>query len=551
MIRRNRIGITWLGYLLWAVFVNAANVWLITPLVEDYAILGVVSVVIIVTVWLVGLPPSRRRRWVVYTLFALLIGQGLSTMAKSPTTRDIALGVVMCLALIFLAWGVGRVRIRHLTLGALVVVLISMWMPFSEWPFFTHFAVADTGNLKLSTSDFSSLPVTVVQTKDGQAVITAEQVSETKMGFLQRVTTATTSTDELQNVLSSYDHLYELVALGRSHGRVTVTTPTAEELAKLNPVSLDTQFPFTLAHWSVVQGHVFESFTPVLTSQAISNLEMTPTQIPNETVQLARQVQQQEHSNWQLVLQQFGTPSGQSGLGVTNGVLHGTVHGQTIRVPTGNGQVIGTGNFTETATPQLLFEGLNTLKVVSLQDGGTVVATYQGHADHPLPSDIVIGPIDNSGRDVIFVNSSPAVILQAMANGSWKQLYQAPNPLLRFEASVRFAGDGAPEIITNDPSLLQPSTARYLSSYTYRSGKLIRNWRVYRTGVARVLPVEFNSQSNVDLLATVAGTGKFVVLKRHQIPVVPIASIVLFAVILWGYIWRWREQRQRRRGDVQ
>ncbi len=543
MKSKPRTWVLWLGYLLWAVFVNAVNVWILTPIAEDYGILGVVGVVLISVVWLLGLPTSTRRKWVIFTMFALLVGQGLSDMANSPSLRAVVLAVVMCLGLIALAAWVGKVRMRHLVVTAVALSAISAWLPFSEWPYFTRFMIVSSGDLPVSSTDFQSLPLAAVQTPQGQAVVTVKKVRETTTGFTQRVMNATSSTDELQNVLTSYNHLYELVSLSGSNSSVGLRMPTPEELSAVNPINLDPQFPFTLAHWSVTGGRVYESFTPVLTPAQIAKVGLNPTAMSSELVVLSKQVQQEEQTNWDQVLSQLGVSPRSTGLQVVHGVLQGTASGLSVHVKTGEGQVIGFGHFTDPQANQVLFEGLNTLKVISLANGGTVVATYQGSAAHPLSTDVIIGALDASGRNVVFVNSSPAIIIQANSNGTWKQLYQAPNRSLRFEASVQFSGDKLPEILTNDISLMQPSTIRYFTSYSYQNGSLVRNWRVYRPGIAKVMPVQFSSAARVpDLLATVSGTGKFVVLKRHDIPVVPIASVLLALIIAGGYAMRLRER---------
>ncbi len=543
MKSKPRTWVLWLGYLLWAVFVNAVNVWILTPIAEDYGILGVVGVVLISVVWLLGLPTSTRRKWVIFTMFALLVGQGLSDMANSPSLRAVVLAVVMCLGLIALAAWVGKVRMRHLVVTAVALSAISASLPFSEWPYFTRFMIVSSGDLPVSSTDFQSLPLAAVQTPQGQAVVTVKKVRETTTGFTQRVMNATSSTDELQNVLTSYNHLYELVSLSGSNSSVGLRMPTPEELSAVNPINLDPQFPFTLAHWSVTGGRVYESFTPVLTPAQIAKVGLNPTAMSSELVVLSKQVQQEEQTNWDQVLSQLGVSPRSTGLQVVHGVLQGTASGLSVHVKTGEGQVIGFGHFTDPQANQVLFEGLNTLKVISLANGGTVVATYQGSAAHPLSTDVIIGALDASGRNVVFVNSSPAIIIQANSNGTWKQLYQAPNRSLRFEASVQFSGDKLPEILTNDISLMQPSTIRYFTSYSYQNGSLVRNWRVYRPGIAKVMPVQFSSAARVpDLLATVSGTGKFVVLKRHDIPVVPIASVLLALIIAGGYAMRLRER---------
>lgn len=548
MTERKRFDWTWLGYLCWAVFVNACNVWLMTPLVQDYGILGVVAVFIIVIVWLLCLPGSRRKRWVTFTLFSLLLGQGLSAVAMDALTMRIVIGIIMCIALIVLAALFARVKLLRLCCTAVLLVIVNLLVPFSQWPFFTHFWVTDNGTLTDGNGDFSALPFSTVETPTGQVVFTVEEVAETKADFLSTAGNAVQSTSSLENLLASYGHRYKLVELKMSGGHVELTQPNLNDLARVDPTTLNPMFPYSEAHWSVENGNIIEYFSPVVDPTQQTAIGMDAANLAGESMQTAAYTAQQERENWATVLQQLGVTPAAPTLQIANGVLSGTAAGHSIHVDVNANRIVGFGSFTAPGQQQLLVEGVNTLQVISLAGTGSILSTYHGPANHPLSSDLFVGSIDTSGQNVVFVNGSPAGILQAQAGGTWKQLYTAPNQSLRFETSVRFPGDSEPEIITDDPSLMQPSDTRYFTSYTYRNGNLIRNWRVYRTDVVNVHAIHFTNDGVPYILAGIEGTGQFTLLRRQDAPVVPTASILLALVVAAGWFWRWRERGQAAKG---
>ncbi|MCL6593893.1 MAG: hypothetical protein K6T31_07950, partial [Alicyclobacillus sp.] len=274
---------------------------------------------------------------------------------------------------------------------------------------------------------------------------------------------------------------------------------------------------------------------------------LSPGDLPATASQLALRLQTEERASWTHTLLDLGVTPASPFLRVVGGHLTGTVQGRSLSIPVDGSTVVGVGAFSAPGAHEALVLGVNTLQLVSL-DRGVVLGTYHGDTVQPLSGDLVIGPLDASGRDVVFINSSPARILAFSPTAGWQTLYTAPNPSLRFEASVQFPGDSQPEILTDDPSLLRDSPVRYFTSYTYRDGQLVRNWRVYQTNVVNVQPVQFQPAAPPEIALTLYGSGHLLVLRRHDWPVVPCLSVLLACVLLSGWLYRWQVRRARRNG---
>ncbi|MCL6445742.1 MAG: hypothetical protein K6T83_20220, partial [Alicyclobacillus sp.] len=271
---------------------------------------------------------------------------------------------------------------------------------------------------------------------------------------------------------------------------------------------------------------------------------------PADVVALAARAEHLELTDWRQFLQSMGVSWQRPPLIVQGHVLTGRFDGRSIRAHVAGDEIIGYGSFTQAGTHQALIEGPNILQIVSLDTpNGAVISTYRGPASAPIPNDVKVGAVDNSGKDVIFVNDVPAYILQANRNGSWQRLYTATSATFRFEGSVRFANESTRELITDDPSYMRNNPTRYFTSYTYRvvdgKGELVRNWRVYHTNVVNVTPIQFTPNGPTYIAADIYATGEVLVLLRHHWPVVPLTSGALACTIAYGYLLRGLSRRRR------
>jgi hypothetical protein len=543
-MQKPRLFFEWLLFIAWTLFVNAVDTWLITPLVEDYAIQGIVVVFLIVVLWLTSIPKHWRKKWISMTLFGLLLGQGLSDIASYPLHTRIPLGLLMCVGLLATTYWFSKIRFTTLVVSTLSLVIVNAALPVSEWPFLTHFDVAYYGRMNFDPADMSSLPISVVDTGHGQVVVTVNNVKEDRVQFEKNAANAVDTPDALSNYLHAYRHRYTLIEVAEKDTHFVVKPATPDVIAKIDPDKLvGAFFPYTRAYWTVSGNQVLQYMTPAETPRNFMLMSMFPADFPANTSGLALQTDSRERANWQSLLNTLGVTPPATRFTIENGVLTGKFGNRQIHVPVHATHVLYEGSFTAPNAHELLVQGVNRLQVISLDEGsGRVVADYRGTVNRPLVNDIKIGRIDNTNRDVIFVNSSPAVILEVTTSGPWKTLYTAPNPSLRFEGSFKFAGDRAPEIITNDPSFIRDTPTRYFSSYTYRDGQLYRNWRVYRTNVVNVQPVQFKQGGPTYLVASIYSTGMFVILKRHYWPVVPLVSGLLALVVICGWVIRFRNR---------
>lgn len=535
----------WGGYLFWALFVNACNVWMIKPLVQDFSILGVAAVMAIVALWWTSLPRSSRRKWVTFTLFSLFLGDGISELTLKSPFVAVSMGILMVLGLIVVAWWFARVRVRFLFATSILLVLANLALPVDEWPFLTHFWITYHKSLHMQTTDMTAPPLSVIQTTTGNAVVSLNNIDETDAQLQKIAETEGDSNDSLENLLRNYGHRYEFVELVQQNGHFQIVQLPAKDLGSIEPLQFDNSFfPFMRAFWSQQGNQVVQYMAPAQSPRTVASIVNEAGNVPTNLNALGAETQNQELADWKRLLGSSNV-SVKAHLMVIEGHLVGPFEGKTVNIPVTGSTVLAMGSFTTPNVHEVLIGGANMLQVVSL-DRGKVVSTYHGQIANPLPNDVVVGPLDNSGRDSIFVNASPAFILQANETDTWRTLYKAPNVSLRFEAAVKFAGDNTPEIITDDPSVMRNSPTRYLSSYTYRDGQpegqLYRNWRVYRTNVENLHTVQFTPDGPTYLVLATYLSGKIFVLSRHDLPVMPTTVGLLGLIVLAGWMTRLRRK---------
>lgn len=115
-------------YALWALCTNEINIVVVKPLVQDFQILGVTIIVIVLALWVLSIPVHHRKQWIGYTLFTLLLGQlFLHAFARGHGVPEVILGAC---GLFITAWAFTRLPPYFLLISALFVFIEGLY-PFS------------------------------------------------------------------------------------------------------------------------------------------------------------------------------------------------------------------------------------------------------------------------------------------------------------------------------------------------------------------------------------------------------------------------------------
>jgi hypothetical protein len=514
-----------LGCSLWAIFVNLVNLWLIEPLVIDLAVLGVTLVLLIVVLWLTSIPQRHVRGWITFTVFALLLAQGIAGLTQNSSHRPLVWSIVLAAVLIGLTCWFGKIPLLRVLIPSMVLALANFVVPIQDWPFLPHFTVSFDDQIPLDANAFPTMPLMKSTTSSGGAIVTMQNMGRQSGSFLHQP--------------FSYMEIF-----GES-GRIRVKPATPEVLAHLNVNDvIGTSSPFFTIDWSVHDGHLEARMKSTLSSHDYALMTSTFVSAPTIITSMWGTTLATEAAQWHNALHQLGTTTVQPAFVILGGHLRGTYHNRKVDVPVTATHVVAQGSFTKAGAHEILLEGVNILQVISLDNHPRVISTYHVNPFNPISGNMVIGPIDATNRDVIYVNGAGARILEVGPSGGWHQIYQAPNPNLRFLAAVKFPGERTPEILTDDSSYMRrSSTTVFLTSYTYREGQLIRNWRIYRTDITSATNERFTSTGATQLVVAL-GQRHIAVLRRHEWPVVPFTASMFGLTIATCWFFRLRERRR-------
>ncbi|WP_067931444.1 hypothetical protein [Alicyclobacillus kakegawensis] len=527
----------------WSLFVNLVDEWLVRPLVQDLAVIGVLLVLLMAWLWVFAIPRPHRRWWVVFSLFSLCACQALASFASLPLGQRVLTAAISMAILAAAARWIGRVALSALLGSMLVLAAANAWLPENLWPLLTHFRVLAVGTFTVDNGNYPVLPLDVVRTQHGEVVLTVTRWPDTRFG--------SNTDDYLQAVKSGKlpaDHLvYQYMQLAPENGRIGARPATAQELAEVQPTELSGALaPFDRSTWAVVGGRVLQYTVRTQSSAGAVDAALQPVQYAPELAELIVQAHQDEWKDWSQALRKAGVAP-VAPWRIDNGVLSGKWRGRTVHVRVDAQFVIGSGSFTKPGAHELLLGGSNLLEVVSLAGNRPhVVASLHGSPANPIGEGMQVGPIGTADKDAVFVNASPAYILSFTGDGHARRIYTAPNDDLQFLASIRTAPGAAPEILADDRSAVRSSSTTYLTSYTYRDGQLYRNWRVFESGIENVRQVQFFPGQPPCLVAAVAGSGAYVVLARHFWPLQP-ALVVAWLLVLAGFMVAGWQQRRRLR----
>ncbi|GMA66076.1 hypothetical protein GCM10025859_65180 [Alicyclobacillus fastidiosus] len=128
---RNLVTNRWVLLVLWAVCANALNMWLVKPLVNQFAIAGILIVMMASGLWLASLPVPYRKAWGQLTIFDLLLCQSVSYRIDHP--HFMIQTICSVIGLLLVIWIVTRIRFRWLPLSAILDLGVLLKVPFHGW----------------------------------------------------------------------------------------------------------------------------------------------------------------------------------------------------------------------------------------------------------------------------------------------------------------------------------------------------------------------------------------------------------------------------------
>ena len=237
--------------------------------------------------------------------------------------------------------------------------------------------------------------------------------------------------------------------------------------------------------------------------------------------------------------------------------LEGYYHQKPFKLATKATQIIGAMRVEDEDVLVLLGQ---TLDLVTIEKNGQPFVTHR-LSSQELPdlytADYLIAPLPGEG-DVLFLSfptesKETAKILKPLPGGTWRVLFNAKDPLFRFE-DVRIQ-NGQTTILALPTSRLSNYPQRYLAEYTYENGKLVYRWKVFYSLInvryAKLWaenhgPLPWMRMNDEAIVGMRYGDHRLYVLVPHHLPVYPLLIGSNALIVLSLLIIRWREHLPQR-----
>lgn len=248
-----------------------------------------------------------------------------------------------------------------------------------------------------------------------------------------------------------------------------------------------------------------------------------------------------EHSGQMDSRRTFGHGSEFADMSIHAGKLTGTFDGKAFSTPTKATKLVNTMRLPN-GQEGLVLLGEN-VTVLTVQPDGTTQDAYTIlRKDIPLAtSDFIVADIDHDNVDELLVANAPSYVLKPLADGKWDVLWVSDpdDKAFRFSNFDKVGNDSEPLIIAKAKSWISSYYLRYLTGFHYTPGGLKQAWKIYLPLInVQVGDVDGDKQN--EIVASIFGTHRLLVLKEHNVPVLWIVILLFAAMIGYGLVRRFR-----------
>ncbi len=231
----------------------------------------------------------------------------------------------------------------------------------------------------------------------------------------------------------------------------------------------------------------------------------------------------------------FAHPSKFSNLSIEAGVLSGIYDGKAFQTPTKATKLLDTMRLPGGQEGLMLLG--EDMSVLTVQPDGTTAEPYvlkRKMINGLATSDLIVADIDHDGIDELMVANTPSYILKPTADGKWDILWISNHndKSFRFNNFAQVGTSAQPEIIASAKSWVSNHYLRYLTGFTFKPDGLEQNWRIYLPLInVRVGDIDGDKQN--EIVASIFNKHRILVLKQHNVPVMPI--VIAITVVLYAY----------------
>jgi hypothetical protein len=238
----------------------------------------------------------------------------------------------------------------------------------------------------------------------------------------------------------------------------------------------------------------------------------------------------------------FGDRSKFRDLSIQGGLLTGTYDGKPFATETKATKLIDTMTLPD-GREGLLVLGEH-LSVLAVEPDGTVTERYAlSRKQVPLATaKFILADIDKDNTDEMLVASTPSYILKPKPDGTWEILWasQEGDKAFSFTNYATVGENAEPEIIAQAKSWVSTThQLRYLAGFRYTPEGLEQTWKVYLP-LMNVQVGDIDGDKQNEIVATIYDKHRLLVLKQHNLPVLPLVIALFIGLLGYGVVRRFR-----------
>ncbi len=501
---------------------------LLVPAVLDWSSFGVLLALVLIGLLIWCLPAEKRVSTTVLGITFLLAMKAMDNIKDYPFLKHVFGTIVIFFILLAVGKLLGRFTLRRYVVVFLVAVVLNMALNLTEVPFLTEFRVKWESPLlykKLASVDYFPTRLADVDGDKVDEIITQENLAEAQRE--QRNITENGKKYEVLQPESNHFAVYKWD--GRTFREIPPGRYSPERLAAVLPVDYP-GYPFykTSMHLSGNR-EIEEEMAPLVDRARLSQETTRFGSFPFEILAMDQKSLDARLNS----LNTLGWPANSTAMAVGD-LIPGppaetvsTVEGPlTVRENNHNHNVVGT--IDQNLVPDI----------------GT--------------SEILVGDVNGDKTDELLLTAEQARILKLLPGGRWQVLWTSPgqpNAKARFQG-FRFddigplGSDSTPQIIALSKSNVRANPTRYMTGYVYKDGALRQKWRVF-SGLINLQVGDVDGDRQNELVGYMYRQQRVYVLKKHNIPVVPVLYGITGALIAAGFALQLVQRKQRLNGGVE
>jgi hypothetical protein len=489
--------------------------------------------------------PEERRQVIVFTIGFLMLDRAFTRLDVNSIATVLAGGTAAAVVIALLAKWYGRLTWNAVSVLIAVAVLFNAGFNRDNLAVWNHFTIQWESDKLYHGSWVDYFPITLYDVdQDGkQEIITYGNADELPLEPEADEPVTQEERKELAGKLLPLKAepvaLYVMTWKDGQLVRMPNEQIPAETLARLQE-QLPADFP-GFPYYTLKEGQLVPNVQRQSYAEAMLQVGTAPYRAFLLDMQNIEEMLRQNGGKMDARAT-FDDGSKFRNLSIQGGLLTGTYDGKPFAAETKATRLLDTMTLPD-GREGLLVLGEH-LSVLAVEPDGTVTERYTlSRKQVPLATaKFILADIDKDKTDEMLVASTPSYILKPKPDGTWEILWasQEGDKAFSFTNYATVGEQNEPEIIAQAKSWVSTTyQMRYLSGFRYTPEGLEQTWKVYLP-LMNVQVGDIDGDKQNEIVATLYDKHRLLVLKQHNLPVLPLAIALFIGLLAYGVVRRFR-----------